>query len=124
MSAEQVALVVLAVNAAVCASVPVEQKRKLPLLWSVLDALAANVGHATNRLDAGKPWQKGIAAAVLAAVLGSFGLTIATPAPSSPVEPSKVVEAEVVQVAVAPAVVAPAAVSPSEAASSATAVAQ
>lgn len=124
MTTEQIALVLLAVNAAVCASVPVEQKRKLPVLWGILDALAANVGHATNRLDAGKPWQKGIAAAVLAAVLGSFGLTIATPAPSSPVDASKVAQAEIVPSAAVPAVVAPAAVSPSEAASSATAVAQ
>jgi len=124
MTTEQIALVLLAVNAAVCASVPVEQKRKLPVLWGILDALAANVGHATNRLDAGKPWQKGIAAAVLAAVLGSFGLTIATPAPSSPEDASKVAQAEIVPFAALPAVVTPAAVSPSEAASSATAVAQ
>lgn len=124
MTVEQIALVALAINAAVCASVPVETKRKLPLLWGVLDALAANVGHATNRLDAGKPWQKGIAAAVLAAVLGSFGLTIATPAPSEPAEILTIAKTETVRDTVVAAVAAPAAVSPSEAASSATAVAQ
>lgn len=124
MTTEQIALVVLAVNAAVCASVPVEVKKQLPVLWGILDALAANVGHATNRLDAGKPWQKGIAAAVLAAVLGSFGLTIATQAPSSLVQPSLQPMPVVMPSAASLAVVEPAAVSPSEAASSATAVAQ
>lgn len=124
MTTEQVALVLLAVNAAVCASVPVEVKKQLPVLWGILDALAANVGHATNRLDAGKPWQKGIAAAVLAAVLWSFGLTIATQVPSSPVQPSSQPMPFVMPSAASLAVVEPATVSPSEAASSATAVAQ
>lgn len=123
MSTEQIALVVLAVNAAICASVPVETKKKAPMLWGVLDALAANVGHATNRLDSGKAWQKGIAAAVLAAVLGSFGMTIAATVPSVPLAPSAEPVPMLLPSIAAPAVVEPAAVSPSEAASSATAVA-
>ena len=124
MTVDQVMFVVLAVNAAVCASVPVELKKKAPGVWGVLDALAANVGHATNRLDASKPWQKGVAAAMLGYVLGSFGLQVASTAPSSPVEPAKSAQAVVMPSAASLAVVAPSAVSPSEAASSATAVSQ
>lgn len=124
MSIEQIALVLLAVNAAVCASVPAEVKFKAPVLWGILDALAANVGHATNRLDVSKPWQKGIAAAVLAAVLASFGASVAGPAPSVPVDPLKLAQPVIVPSVAVPAVLEPAAVSPSEAASSATAVAQ
>lgn len=124
MTVDQIVLVVLAVNAAVCASVPVEVKKKAPAVWGLLDALAANVGHATNRLDSSRPWQKGVAAAVLGYVLGSFGLQVAAPAPSSPAEASKVAQAVDVPSAADTPVVAPSAVSPSEAASSATAVAQ
>lgn len=124
MTVDQIMLVVLAVNAAVCASVPVEVKKKAPAVWGLLDALAANVGHATNRLDSSKPWQKGVAAAVLGYVLGSFGLQVAATAPSSHVEASKVAQAVDVPSAADAPVVAPSAVSPSEAASSATAVAQ
>lgn len=124
MTVDQIVLVVLAVNAAVCASVPVEVKKKAPGVWGLLDALAANVGHATNRLDSSKPWQKGVAAAVLGYVLGSFGLQVAATAPSSPAEASKVLQAVDVPFAADTPVVAPSAVSPSEAASSATAVAQ
>ena len=124
MTVEQVALVILAVNAAVCASVPVEVKRKAPTIWGLLDALAANVGHATNRLDSSKPWQKGIAAAILGAILGSFGLTIATNAPDSPQETRLSPAATAMPSAAHFAVVEPAAVSPSDAPSSATSDAQ
>lgn len=124
MTVEQIALVALAVNAAVCAAVPVEVKKKAPMLWAVLDALAANVGHATNRLDSSAKWQKAVAAAVLCAILGSAGMTIAAKQPSSPQETSAAPMPMLLPSVAAPAVVEPAAVSPSEAASSATAVAQ
>lgn len=124
MNTDQIVLVVLAVNAAVCAAVPVEIKRKAPALWGLLDALAANVGHATNRLDTSKKWQKGVAAAVLGYVLGSFGLTIAAQPPSSPVEPQTIAQTIETTPHVSATVLAPAPVSPADDASCATAVAQ
>ena len=42
LSLESVVLLLLAVNAAVCAGVPQSVKDKAPMLWAVLDAVAIN----------------------------------------------------------------------------------
>lgn len=89
LSPEAVVAALLTINAAACALVPVEVKKKAPLLWAVLDALAVNVGHATNRLDTGKPWQQGLAAVVVGAVLSAVAFTSA--APEQPAAPAPVV---------------------------------
>lgn len=115
MSTEQIVLLVLAVNGAICAAVPADVKAKLPKLWAFLDAVALNVGHAANGTDKSKPWQAGVAAAVLGAAL-----SIAA-APSKPVEPRNEAQPMLVTSAAVPAVVEPAAVSPATAATDATA---
>lgn len=79
LSPEAIAALLLTINAAACALVPVEVKKKAPKLWAVLDALAINVKHATNRLDNGKPWQQGLAAAIVGAILSTVVLTAAVP---------------------------------------------
>ena len=86
LSFEAVVAALLTINAAACALVPVEVKKKAPLLWAVLDALAVNVGHATNRLDTGRPWQQGLAAVVVGAILSAVAFTSAAPGqPTAPV---------------------------------------
>lgn len=115
MSAEQIVLVVLAVNGAVCAAVPADVKAKFPKLWAFLDAVALNVGHAANGTAKTTPYQAGIAAAVLGAAL-----SIAAGA-SKPVEPRNEAQPMLLPSAAVPAVVEPAAVSPATAATDATA---
>lgn len=81
---ELIVLVLLTTNAAICAAVPASVKAKMPVLWAVLDALAANIGHATNKDASGKPWQVGVFAAVLGAVLSVAGLsTVKSPEPAA-----------------------------------------
>lgn len=82
LSPEAVVAALLTINAAACALVPVEVKKKAPVLWAVLDALAINVKHATNRLDNGKPWQQALAAAVVSAILST--VLLASTAPQEP----------------------------------------
>lgn len=101
LSPEAVAATLLAINAAACALVPVEIKQKAPILWAVLDALAINVKHATNRLDSNKPWQQALAAAVISAILSMVVLTSTVPeqpavsaTPAGPVAPWPPVAAE------------------------------
>jgi hypothetical protein len=89
LSPESVVAALLTINAAACALVPVEVKQKAPLLWAVLDALAFNVKHATNRLDSSKPWQQGLAAAVVGAVLSTVAFTATVP--EQPAAPAPVV---------------------------------
>lgn len=72
---ELIVLVLLTTNAAICAAVPASVKAKMPVLWAVLDALAANIGHATNKDASSKPWQVGVFAAVVGAVLSVVGLS-------------------------------------------------
>jgi len=79
LSPEAVVAALLTINAAACALVPVEVKKKAPMLWAVLDAIALNVKHATNRLDNGKPWQQGLAAAIVGAILSMIVLTASVP---------------------------------------------
>lgn len=79
LSPEAIAAMLLAINAAACALVPVEVKQKAPMLWAVLDALAVNVKHATNRLDNSKPWQQALAAAVVSAILSTVVFTAQMP---------------------------------------------
>lgn len=99
MQMEQITLLALAVNAALCASVPASVKQKAPILWAVLDAIALNVGHASNGVEKAKPWQTGVAAAVVGAVL-----SIAASA-KSPVEAPKAPQAMLLPSIAAPAVV-------------------
>lgn len=86
---ELIVLVLLTANAAICAAVPASVKAKMPVLWAVLDALAANIGHATNKDASGKPWQVGVFAAVVGAVLSVAGLSAIKPP-----EPAAVVASE------------------------------
>lgn len=73
LSLESVVLLLLAVNAAVCAGVPQVVKDKAPVLWAVLDAVAINVKHAKNAASKEQPWQLGVTTAVLSAVLTIVG---------------------------------------------------
>lgn len=75
MSVEAIILLAVAVNAAVCASVPPEVKAKSPRLWAVLDALALNVRHATNRLQNGATWQQVVAAGVVGVAVAVAGMS-------------------------------------------------
>lgn len=85
LSLESVVLLLLAVNAAVCASVPQSVKDKAPTLWAILDAVAVNVGHAKNDAAKQKPWQFGVATAVLSAVLTIVGAKAVTSPEVKPV---------------------------------------
>ena len=96
MHIETVVAVVLTANAALCALVPVEVKARQPLLWKVLDALALNVKHATNRLHDGARWQQVVSAVVVGAVCALAGLHETAPAAVPPPQP------EVLDVQVAP----------------------
>jgi len=119
MHTETVVAVVLTANAALCALVPVEVKARQPLLWKVLDALALNVKHATNRLDEGAKWQQVVSALVIGAVCALAGVHETAPAAVPPPQP------EVLEVQVAPLpadatpCTAPAAITPSVDATSA-----
>lgn len=84
LSLESVVLLLLAVNAAVCAGVPQSIKDKAPVLWAVLDAVAVNVGHAKNDQAKQKPWQFGVATAVISAVLTIVGAQAASAPQSKP----------------------------------------
>ena len=114
MTVDQIALLLLAVNAAVCASVPAKIKAKAPMLWSILDAVALNVGHAANGTNKTTPYQAGIAAAVIGAVLSVVA------APRMPAELRNGPEPMLLPSASVPAVVEPAAVSPATVAEEAT----
>lgn len=72
---ELIVLVLLTANAAICAAVPASVKAKMPVLWAVLDAVAANIGHAKNKDADSKPWQMGVFAAVVGAVVSVAGLS-------------------------------------------------
>lgn len=73
LSLESFVLLLLAVNAAVCAGVPQSVKDKAPALWAVLDAVAINVKHAKNANAKEQPWQLGLTTAVISAVLTIVG---------------------------------------------------
>ena len=98
LSPESVVAALLTINAAACALVPVEVKQKAPVLWAILDAIALNVRHATNRLDNSKPWQQGIAAAVVGAILSTVAFSSSVPeqpaAPAPAVSPWPPLNAE------------------------------
>jgi hypothetical protein len=79
LSPDAVVAALLVINSAACALVPIEVKKKAPILWAVLDAIALNVKHATNRLDNSKPWQQGLAAAIVGAVLSTVAFTVEVP---------------------------------------------
>jgi hypothetical protein len=73
LSPEAVVLALLTLNAAVCALVPRSIKDKSPQFWGVLDAIAANVHHASNQGQVSQPWQGGVAVAITAFVLVLVG---------------------------------------------------
>jgi len=95
LSLESVVLLLLAVNAAVCAGVPQSVKDKAPMLWAVLDAVAINVRHAKNASAKEQPWQIGLTTAVLSAVLTIVGAqAVAGPEAKPAVAPWPPVNAE------------------------------
>lgn len=85
LSPETVTLLVLAINAAVCAGVPQSVKDRAPALWAILDAIAINVKSAKNASSKEQPWQVGLAAAVVGAVITIAGASVVVePAPAKP----------------------------------------
>jgi hypothetical protein len=92
MTVEAVVLLVVAVNAAVCAAVPAEVKAKSPRLWAMLDALALNVRHATNRLQNGATWQQAVSAAVVGVAV-AVATTSGGHAPAPEAAPQTVADA-------------------------------
>ena len=114
LSPETVTLLAIAVNAAVCAGVPQSVKDKSPALWAILDAIAINVKSAKNASSKEQPWQVGLAAAVIGAVLTIAGASVVVePVSSKPAAPWPPANAEApVPVANSDAVVLADAISP------------
>ena len=95
LSLESVVLLLLAVNAAVCAGVPQSVKDKTPGLWAFLDAVAINVKNAKNASAKEQPWQIGVTTAVFSAVLTIVGAqAVSAPEPKPVVTPWPPVNAE------------------------------